>query len=124
MQGSMWDDDASSSRLDPHECRAVLLEALALERLREDVRNHVVCVDKDKKKIDLLQKGKVPIYEPGLSELVIKNFKNKKISFSTNLKKSVNDSDIIFICVGTPTKQGGSSADLSQIYSVAKEISS
>ena len=89
-----------------------------------DIGNDVVCVDKDKKKIDLLQKGKVPIYEPGLSELLIKNFKNKKISFSTNLKKSVNDSDIIFICVGTPTKQGGSSADLSQIYNVAKEISS
>ena len=89
-----------------------------------DLGNDVVCVDKDKKKIDLLQKGKVPIYEPGLSELVIKNFKNKKLSFSTNLKKSVNDSDIIFICVGTPTKQGGSSADLSQIYNVAKEISS
>ena len=89
-----------------------------------DLGNDVVCVDKDKRKIDLLQKGKVPIYEPGLSELVIKNFKNKKISFSTNLKKSVNDSDIIFICVGTPTKQGGSSADLSQIYNVAKEISS
>ena len=89
-----------------------------------DLGNDVVCVDKDKKKIDLLQKGKVPIYEPGLSELVIKNFKNKKISFSTNLKKSVNDSDIIFICVGTPTKKGGSSADLSQIYNVAKEISS
>ena len=89
-----------------------------------DLGNDVVCVDKDKKKIDLLQKGKVPIYEPGLSELVIKNFKNKKISFSTNINKSVNDSDIIFICVGTPTKQGGSSADLSQIYNVAKEISS
>ena len=89
-----------------------------------DLGNDVVCVDKDKKKIDLLQKGKVPIFEPGLSELVIKNFKNKKLLFSTNLKKSVNDSDIIFICVGTPTKQGGSSADLSQIYNVAKEISS
>ena len=89
-----------------------------------DLGNDVVCVDKDKRKIDLLQKGKVPIYEPGLSELVIKNFKNKKISFSTNIKKSANDSDIIFICVGTPTKQGGSSADLSQIYNVAKEISS
>ena len=89
-----------------------------------DLGNDVVCVDKDKKKIDLLKKGKVPIYEPGLSELVIKNFKNKKISFSTNLQQSVKDSDIIFICVGTPTKQGGSSADLSQIYNVAKEISS
>ena len=89
-----------------------------------DLGNEVICVDKDKSKIDLLQKGKVPIYEPGLSELVVKNFKNKRLSFSTNLKKSVHNSDIIFICVGTPTKKGGSSADLSQIYNVAKEISS
>ena len=89
-----------------------------------DLGNDVICVDKDKDKIDLLQKGKIPIYEPGLSELVVKNFKNKRLSFSTNLQKSVKESDIIFICVGTPTKKGGSSADLSQIYNVAKEISS
>ncbi len=89
-----------------------------------DLGNDVVCVDKDKNKIDLLQKGKIPIYEPGLSELVIKNFRNKRLSFSTNLQKSIKESDIIFICVGTPTKKGGSSADLSQIYNVAKKISS
>ena len=89
-----------------------------------DLGNDVICVDKDKNKIDLLKKGKIPIFEPGLSELVIKNFKNKRLTFSTNLKKSINNSDIIFICVGTPTKKGGSSADLSQIYNVAKEISS
>ena len=89
-----------------------------------DLGNEVICVDKDKNKIDLLKKGKIPIFEPGLSELVIKNFKNKRLTFSTNLKKSINNSDIIFICVGTPTKKGGSSADLSQIYTVAKEISS
>ena len=89
-----------------------------------DLGNDVICVDKDKNKIDSLQKGKVPIYEPGLSELVVKNFKNKRLSFSTNLQKSVKESDIIFICVGTPTKKGGSSADLSQIYNVAKEIAS
>ena len=76
-----------------------------------DLGNDVICVDKDKNKINLLQTGKIPIYEPGLSELVVKNFKNKRLSFSTNLKKSVNESDIIFICVGTPTKKGGSSAD-------------
>jgi len=89
-----------------------------------DLGNDVICVDKDKNKIDLLEKGKIPIFEPGLSELVIKNFKNKRLTFSTNLKKSISNSDIIFICVGTPTKKGGSSADLSQIYNVAKEISS
>ena len=89
-----------------------------------DLGNEVICVDKDEKKINLLKKGKIPIYEPGLSELVVKNYKNKNLYFSTNLKKSVKESDIIFICVGTPTKKGGSSADLSQIYNVSKEISS
>ena len=89
-----------------------------------DLGNDVICVDNNVDKINLLKKGKIPIYEPGLSELVIKNFKNKKLDFSTDLKKSIKDSDIIFICVGTPTKKGGSSADLSQIYKVSKEISS
>jgi UDPglucose 6-dehydrogenase len=89
-----------------------------------DLGNDVICVDRDINKINSLKKGKIPIYEPGLSELVIKNFKNKRLTFSTNLKKAVNDSDIIFICVGTPTKKGGSSADLSQVYNVAKELSS
>ena len=89
-----------------------------------DLGNEVICVDNNVDKINLLKKGKIPIYEPGLSELVIKNFKNKKLNFSTDLKKSIKDSDIIFICVGTPTKKGGSSADLSQIYKVSKEISS
>ena len=88
-----------------------------------DLGNDVICVDNDKNKINLLKKGKVPIYEPGLSELVIKNYKNKKLSFSSDLRTSVKNSDIIFICVGTPTKKGGSSADLNQIYNVAKELS-
>ena len=89
-----------------------------------DLGNDVVCVDKNTSKINLLIKGKIPIYEPGLAELVIKNTKNKKLTFSTDLKKSIKSSDIIFICVGTPTKKGSSIADLSQIYKVAKEISS
>ena len=89
-----------------------------------DLGNNVICVDKDANKIDQLKNGKIPIYEPGLEELVLKNYKNKLLSFSTNLKDAVKKSDIIFICVGTPTKRGGSGADLSQIYSVAKEISS
>jgi len=88
-----------------------------------DLGNEVICVDKDEDKINLLKKGKIPIYEPGLSELVIKNFKNKRLTFSSDLKNSVKNSDIIFICVGTPTKKGGSSADLTQIYNVAKELS-
>ncbi len=89
-----------------------------------DLGNEVICVDNNIGKINLLKKGIIPIYEPGLSELVIKNYKNKKLTFSTDLKKSVKESDIIFICVGTPTKKGGGSADLRQIYNVSKEISS
>ena len=86
-----------------------------------DLGNDVICVDKDIDKIQLLQNGKVPIYEPGLSELVVKNYKNKRLKFSNDLKRSVIESDIIFICVGTPTKKGSSSADLVQVYNVAKK---
>ena len=88
-----------------------------------DLGNDVICVDKDIKKINSLTKGNIPIYEPGLSELVVKNYKNKRLSFSTDLKISIKESDIIFICVGTPTKKNSNSADLSQIYEVAKLIS-
>ncbi len=89
-----------------------------------DLGNNVICVDNNSKKINSLKEGKIPIYEPGLSELVLKNFKNKRLKFSTDLKKSVKNSDIIFICVGTPTKKGERSADLGQIYKVAREIGS
>jgi UDPglucose 6-dehydrogenase len=88
-----------------------------------DLGNDVVCVDKDVNKINKLKKGIIPIYEPGLEELVQKNFKNKRLKFSTDVNDSVKKSDIVFICVGTPTKRNSSEADLSQIYSVANEIS-
>ena len=88
-----------------------------------DLGNHVICVDKDKKKINDLQKGIVPIYEPGLEELVKKNYNNGRLSFSSDLKTSLKKSDIIFICVGTPTKKGSLEADLSQVYNVVKIIS-
>ena len=87
-----------------------------------DLGNNVICVDRDQEKVNSLKKGKIPIYEPGLEELVLKNYKNKRLNFSTDLKNSIRKSDIIFICVGTPTKKGGSGADLSQVYNVAKEI--
>jgi UDPglucose 6-dehydrogenase len=87
-----------------------------------DLGNDVVCVDRDIKKIDNLKNGIVPIYEPGLDELVLKNLKNNRLKFSTNLKDSVMKSDVVFICVGTPTKKNSNSADLSQIFSVVKEI--
>ena len=88
-----------------------------------DLGNDVVCVDKDLNKINNLKKGIIPIYEPGLQELVLKNVKNKRLSFSNDLESSVKRSDVIFICVGTPTKKKGKSADLSQIYKVANELS-
>jgi len=88
-----------------------------------DLGNDVICVDKDKDKINNLKKGIIPIYEPGLEELVLKNHKNKKLKFSTDLDSSIKKSDIVFICVGTPTKKNGIGADLSQIYSVSKKIS-
>ena len=88
-----------------------------------DLGNDVICVDNNKKKIINLEKGIVPIYEPGLDELVLKNYKNKRLKFSTNLKDAILKSDVIFICVGTPTKKNGSGADLRQIFGVAREIS-
>ena len=89
-----------------------------------DIGNDVICVDKNENKINKLKDREIPFYEPGLEELVFKNYKNKRLNFSTDLKNSVKKSDIIFICVGTPTKKSGSAADLSQIYEVVKEISS
>ena len=87
-----------------------------------DIGNDVICVDNDIKKIEKLKKGSIPIYEPGLQELVLKNYRNKRLKFSTDLKDSVSKSDIIFICVGTPNKKKDNGADLSQIYNVANEI--
>jgi len=87
-----------------------------------DLGNDVICVDRDQKKVEELKRGIIPIYEPGLDELVLKNYTNKRLKFSTDLKDSISKSDIIFICVGTPSKKNGNGADLSQIYNVAKEI--
>ena len=70
-----------------------------------DVGNVVYCVDKDQNKIDSLNKGKVPIYEPGLEEILKRNHKTKRLFFTSNLSEAVKKSDIIFICVGTPTQK-------------------
>ena len=68
-----------------------------------DLGNDVICVDKDIAKINKFKKSIIPIYEPGLEELVKKNYKSGRLKFSTNLAESVRKSNIIFICVGTPT---------------------
>ena len=88
-----------------------------------DLGNIVVCADVDKKKIDILNSGKIPIYEPGLNELVKKNFEQKRLSFTTDISSSIKSSDIIFICVGTPTKKNSNTANLKYIFQVAKVIS-
>ena len=87
-----------------------------------DIGNQVYCVDKDKNKIDKLNSGFSTIYEPGLDELIKKNFDARRLFFTTDIKKAINSSDLIFICVGTPTKKGSLKVDLSFVYKCVKEI--
>jgi UDPglucose 6-dehydrogenase len=88
-----------------------------------DLGNNVICVDKDREKLSRLENGDIPIFEPGLSELVRKNLDAGRLSFSDDLIGSINKSEIVFIAVGTPTAKDGVSADLSQVFSVAQVIS-
>ncbi|ARN85436.1 UDP-glucose dehydrogenase family protein [Candidatus Nucleicultrix amoebiphila] len=83
---------------------------------------HVTCVDKDQTKIEALKRGIIPIYEPGLEQLVTDNVKAGRLEFSTDLKASVKEADIVFIAVGTPTRRGGGHADLSYVFAAAEEI--
>jgi UDPglucose 6-dehydrogenase len=83
--------------------------------------NDVTCVDKDVSKVKLLRKGRVPIYEPGLSELVQKNADEGRLTFTTQLSRAVKGSQIVFIAVGTPQGEDGS-ADLQHVLSVARDI--
>jgi len=82
----------------------------------------VVCVDKDQGKIDRLGEGIMPIFEPGLDDLVANNVKAGRLSFTTDLKQAVSGADVVFICVGTPTEPGGGHADLSYVYGAAREV--
>ena len=77
-----------------------------------DLGNIVHCVDKDIGKINTLNQGSIPIFEPGLYEMFNKNFKDKRLIFTTDLKKAVTYSDIIFICVGTPTVKNSNLVNL------------
>ncbi len=87
-----------------------------------DLGNTVYCVDKDLNKINNLNNGIIPIYEPGLEEILKKNYKQKRLFFTTDLKKAVINSDLIFICVGTPTKKNSNSANLKYVFNVAHEL--
>ena len=87
-----------------------------------DLGNTVYCVDNDKKKIESLNNGIIPIYEPGLEEILKRNYKAKRLLFTNDLKKAVSNSDIIFICVGTPTKKNSNSADLKYVFAVANQL--
>jgi UDPglucose 6-dehydrogenase len=87
-----------------------------------DFGHEVVCVDKDKRKIDLLEQGVMPIYEPGLAELVASNVRANRLSFTTDLATGVEDADAVFIAVGTPSRRGDGHADLSYVFAAAEEI--
>jgi len=87
-----------------------------------DFGHDVVCVDKDPAKIDMLNNGGIPIYEPGLGELVTKNVRAKHLTFTTKTESAVKNADAIFIAVGTPSRRGDGHADLSYVYAAAEEI--
>ncbi len=86
-----------------------------------EVGLNVVCIDIDQKKIDLLKQGVLPIYEPGLDEMVKRNFDKGRLSFSTQLSEGIQDCEVVFIAVGTPPDEDGS-ADLKYVLGVASEI--
>ena len=86
-----------------------------------DSGNTVICVDIDKEKIEKLKKGVIPIYEPGLKEIVLNNVEKERLFFTTSIKEGVEKSDIIFIAVGTPEGEDGS-ADLSYVLQAARDI--
>ena len=87
-----------------------------------DFGHHVVCVDKDQGKIAALERGEMPIYEPGLDDLVAANVKAKRLSFTADLKRPVAEAEAVFIAVGTPSRRGDGHADLTYVYAAAKEI--
>jgi len=86
-----------------------------------DLGNEVICNDIDKDKISKLNRGLIPIYEPGLEDLIKRNRREKRISFTSSLKEAVDKSEVIFIAVGTPPKVNGE-ADLTYVENVAREI--
>src|SRR5262245_30652142 len=88
-----------------------------------DFGHHVVCIDHDAAKVRALQKGEIPIYEPGLGDLVRSNVASERLYFATDLTANVADADVVFVAVGTPSRHGDGYADLSYVYAAAGEIS-
>ena len=82
----------------------------------------VTCVDKDESKINSLLEGGIPIYEPGLEDLVARNVQSGRLKFSLGLEEAVADADLVFIAVGTPTRRGDGHADLQYVYAAAEEV--
>ena len=89
-----------------------------------DFGHDVICVDKDVSKVEVLRGGGVPIYEPGLADLIARNVKAGRLTFTTDLAASVAEADVVFIAVGTPARRGDGHADLSYVYDAAREIAS
>ncbi|WP_028350961.1 UDP-glucose dehydrogenase family protein [Bradyrhizobium murdochi] len=87
-----------------------------------DFGHQVTCVDKDAGKIEALRRGEIPIFEPGLDALVASNVKAKRLDFTTDLTAPVAEADAVFIAVGTPSRRGDGHADLTYVYSAAREI--
>ncbi len=87
-----------------------------------DFGHKVTCIDVDSDKIARLQAGVMPIFEPGLQELVAKNVREKRLSFTTSLKEGMDKADAVFIAVGTPSRRGDGHADLTYVYQAAEEI--
>jgi UDPglucose 6-dehydrogenase len=87
-----------------------------------DFGHQVICVDTDQAKIDALKRGEIPIYEPGLAELVANNLAAGRLQFTTDLAPSVRQADAVFIAVGTPSRRGDGHADLSYVHAAAREI--
>ena len=88
-----------------------------------DFGHVVTCVDKDAAKIEALQAGQIPIFEPGLEDLVRNNMRAGRLTFTTDLASACRGQDAVFIAVGTPSRRGDGHADLSYVYAAAEELS-
>ena len=87
-----------------------------------DFGHDVVCVEKDSRKLDMLGHGKIPIYEPGLDDLLKKNVTAGRIRFTSDLSGAMKGSEVVFIAVGTPSRRGDGHADLTYVFQTAEEI--